>query len=589
MVDAEAHDADREVVVAARDLVGCEHRLALDHTPGLTPPVTQDSPEVTQRKQAAADHRARIRRFLAGVHSDGPPGTFAVVAADDHRTRVAQTLAACARGADWIYNADLPTDHDHGRKAHSELLVRADSGYLPVIVVNHRVSQPVSAAKKAVRPDGGTMMSSPMWGWMPMRDPNRSVRNQRRDLMRLAQLSAMLGDLGLGPQSDSDRVGGVIGLDADCIVVHSLSELIGDYRQTFDRRKSIARQEIHTEPRRINECRSCPWWTRCGPELTERRDVSLVVTGNQATVLTGMGISTIDELARYPGPAPADRAGRAPFDDVIVCAAAWLDGTKLIRRVDEPSVTRADVEVDVDMESYGEDGAYLWGTLLTDTSDPTREVRYRPFVTWDPLPTLDESRSFAEFWQWLTAERDAARADGKTFAAYCYSQSAENRWLLSSADRFIGRPGIPTRREVEDFIGSDEWVDIFEAVGRNFICPDGKGLKRIAPVAGFAWRDAEPSGEASMGWYREAVGMGDSDVDPTQRTRLLEYNEDDVRATKVLREWITDSAKDALPHEDQYLAFRRAEPGAPAPESEPERAQSVEERPATQQGDGPEK
>ena len=82
-------------------------------------------------------------------------------------------------------------------------------------------------------------------------------------------------------------------------------------------------------------------------------------------------------------------------------------------------MTRADVEVDVDMESYQEHGAYLWGTLLNVDGVSA----YRPFVSWDPVPTQDEARSFAEFWGWLMAEREAAALSGKTFAAYCYSRS----------------------------------------------------------------------------------------------------------------------------------------------------------------------
>jgi predicted RecB family nuclease len=173
---------------------------------------------------------------------------------------------------------------------------------------------------------------------------------------------------------------------------------------------------------------------------------------------------------------------------------------------------------------------------------------YRPFVSWDPVPTLDEARSFAEFWMWLMAERAGAAAAGKTFAAYCYSRAAEDKWLLDSARRFAGVEGIPTVAEIREFIDSPQWVDIYQAVGENFVCPNGKGLKKIAPVAGFHWRDAEASGEASMSWYREAVGY-DGDPDLTQRQRLLEYNEDDVIATKVLREWMSERALEEIPHE----------------------------------------
>lgn len=543
------------VVLHPRDLAGCEHRLALDQSHPDLVRARPDTPEAQRRKDAAADHRGGVRDMVRGLHSDQPPGTVVLVdPTSDHATRVAATMAACAAETPWIWNATLPTDRERGRRGHAELLIRNGSGYVPVIVVNHRVSYDVKPGNGG---NGGSTLTSPVWTWAPRPDASRNARNQRRDQLRLAQLTAMLLDLRLTPSADLvDLRGGVIGIDADCIVVFEMAGLLEDYAETFERRMAIAGQTIPTTPRRIGECRSCPWWPRCGPELEERRDVSLVVGGNQSIALGEIGITTIDQLAQFRGAPPTDWPGNIRFDDAVLNAIAWLTDIPLIRRLEEPQVDRADVEVDVDMESYGEHGAYLWGTLLTDNADPSREVRYRAFATWEPLPTRDEGRSFAEFWGWLTAEREAARAAGKTFAAYCYSQQAENRWLLGSARRFAGDDGVPPRAEVEEFIASDEWVDIYEAVGRNFICPNGKGLKRVAPVAGFTWRDAEASGEASMDWYRDAVGLGGATPDPAQRQRLLEYNEDDVRATKVLREWIDGPAKGEVPHEDTVLEFR---------------------------------
>jgi predicted RecB family nuclease len=204
-------------------------------------------------------------------------------------------------------------------------------------------------------------------------------------------------------------------------------------------------------------------------------------------------------------------------------------------------VPRADVEVDVDMESFGESGAYLWGCLLSG-ADIGIEPGYRSFVTWDPLPTADEARSFAEFWAWLSEVRARTAAAGLTFRAYCYNAMAENRWLFGSADRFAGLVGIPGRPEIQSFVDSAEWVDLFRAVSDQFLCAHGKGLKVVAPVAGFTWRDPEAGGEASMRWYRAAVGMDGELPEVAQRERLLQYNEDDVRATHALRVWMSGPA-----------------------------------------------
>ncbi len=107
--------------------------------------------------------------------------------------------------------------------------------------------------------------------------------------------------------------------------------------------------------------------------------------------------------------------------------------------------------------------------------------------------------------------------------------------------------GIPTRQQVRRFVESDEWVDLFRSVSDQFLCSRGKGLKVVAPVAGFSWRDPEASGEASMRWYRDAVGMDGGAPDLAQRERLLRYNEDDVRATYALRAWMSDEAMHAVP------------------------------------------
>jgi predicted RecB family nuclease len=236
-----------------------------------------------------------------------------------------------------------------------------------------------------------------------------------------------------------------------------------------------------------------------------------------------------------------------PFGDAVVLARAWLRDLTLVRRVPEMSVPRADVEVDVDMESFGDLGAYMWGCLLSGKAID-EEHGYRAFVTWDALPCDDEARSFAEFWTWLTGIRLRAKARGLSFRAYCYNELAENRWLLASAERFAGKPGIPTVAQVKEFIGSDSWVDLFGIVREQFLCAHGKGLKIIAPVAGFQWRDPEAGGENSMRWYRSAVGMNGDALDTEQRRRLLEYNEDDVRATHRLREWMTSDAMSRLPY-----------------------------------------
>jgi predicted RecB family nuclease len=276
--------------------------------------------------------------------------------------------------------------------------------------------------------------------------------------------------------------------------------------------------------------------------LARRHDISLVLRGEDALVLRAAGLHTVGQLAECDpaGEPPAPLHG-TPFADAVALARAYERGLPLVRRVVEVPVARADVEVDVDMESFGEGGAYLWGALLSTPGgvDIGESVGYRAFATWQPLPTDDEARSFAEFWGWFAGLRRRCASRGLTFTAYCYNEQAENRWLLGSAERFAGRPGIPSL--------PDAWVDLFAVVSRWFLCAQGKGLKRVAPAAGFAWHDPEASGENSMRWYRDAVGMDGAPPDLRQRERLLRYNADDVHATRILREWMCSPALAEVP------------------------------------------
>ncbi len=59
-------------------------------------------------------------------------------------------------------------------------------------------------------------------------------------------------------------------------------------------------------------------------------------------------------------------------------------------------------------------------------------------------------------------------------------------------------------------------------------------LKTLAKYLGFKWRDTHPSGAASIEWFDRWVTTDDLAV----RQRILDYNEDDCRATRVLLDGI---------------------------------------------------
>ncbi len=537
------------VLLDAAVVTRCRRRVHLEHDPtAVTEPRAALDPSTQRRIADAAAHRRAVADRLAAHHG----GDWAEVSPElPAEQRCAATLALLEQGAPLIWGGLLPTDTTGGRRGGVELLVRHRGGYLPVIVVRHKVTDPGCGALTSP-------LEEPRLAGART-DPDRKVRPQSRDQLRLAHAVRMLQAAGLAARGRA--TGGVIGLEADVVVWHNLEAptwpggrtAMVEYDVRFADRLAIARAAATeglplAQPSRVNECRSCPWWPTCGPALRASRDISMVLRGEDAAALRAAGLYTVDALAALDpaGQAPAPMPGTS-LRDAVVLARAWQRDLTLVRRNRQITVPRADVELDVDMESFDEDGAYLWGCLLSG-AEIGLPAGYQAFATWEPVPTPDEARSFAAFWSWLTEVRNHAAQRGRSFAAYCYNEQAENRWMLSSAERFAGAPGVPTTAEVREFITSDQWVDLYAVVGVEFLCAHGKGLKTIAPAAGFSWHDPEASGENSMRWYADAVGLDGGEPDLAQRARLLTYNADDVHATRALRRWMTSEQVNDVPY-----------------------------------------
>ncbi len=233
------------------------------------------------------------------------------------------------------------------------------------------------------------------------------------------------------------------------------------------------------------------------------------------------------------------RAGATNLSTQIDLARARTGPAPAYRRrgLERIEVPRADVEVDVDMEN-ADGGCYLWGALVTDRRGARPSTRYVPFATWDPDLGIGELAAFSGFWTWFVNERSLAHEDGATFRAYCYSRGAEEGQMRPIADRL----GI--RDEVDEFLASDEWVDLYEVTRTQLVTGRRMGLKETAPLAGFAWRFDDVGGSLAMVKYDVAVDDSDPEAQAEARRWILEYNEDDVRATAALREWLDGPGRD---------------------------------------------
>jgi predicted RecB family nuclease len=263
----------------------------------------------------------------------------------------------------------------------------------------------------------------------------------------------------------------------------------------------------------------------------------------QISDLARQGFRTVRDLARlHDGTLSYAELGMRDLVDQIDRARARVSPNPAyrMRGVETLDVPRADMEIDVDMESTN-DGVYLWGVLVSERDGDDRlNTEYKPFVSWDQHMEVAQLQAFKEFWDWLCGQRDECARTSRTLRAYCFSKGAENGQMKRIA------PALGLEDEVKEFLESDQWVDLHEVIRRQLVTGHSMGLKDVAPLAGFQWRCDDSGGTQAIVRYDEASATYDSLVRQDARRWLLEYNEDDVRATAALRAWLDGEARQLL-------------------------------------------
>ena len=81
-------------------------------------------------------------------------------------------------------------------------------------------------------------------------------------------------------------------------------------------------------------------------------------------------------------------------------------------------------------------------------------------------------------------------------------------------------------------------MDLLTIIREHYFGLQGLGIKKVAPAFGFDWRDEQPGGLQSQVWLQQARDRS-SEEHKAARQRILDYNEDDVRATAAIRAGLT--------------------------------------------------
>ena len=109
---------------------------------------------------------------------------------------------------------------------------------------------------------------------------------------------------------------------------------------------------------------------------------------------------------------------------------------------------------------------------------------------------------------------------------YIYSKYERTWWRLLQTKY----PDECTTENIQRLFDPAVTVDLYQVVAENSEWPtNDHSIKTLANYLGFKWSDSHPSGAASIEWYDRYCGCY-----ALAKARILEYNEDDCRAMRVL-------------------------------------------------------
>ncbi|MBW2970436.1 TM0106 family RecB-like putative nuclease [Candidatus Woesearchaeota archaeon] len=257
--------------------------------------------------------------------------------------------------------------------------------------------------------------------------------------------------------------------------------------------------------------KSCkwPWEAYCNRQAIEQNDISIVPNIGPALKkqLNEIGITTVQQLATQPISLDIPEA---TLKKIKTHAQAWLDKKPII--ITKPKLPKSKTEIYMDFEGTDEleteEGTvkvdYLIGVLINN--------EYKPFIAEN---LADEKRMIQEFLEFMKKHPNAT--------IYHYGPY-EKTHLAGIGEKY----NIDVKKIL------DNMTDVLSIVKKTAALPTlTMSLKEVSKFLGFKYRGMTDAQE-SIVLYLQYLETKEKEI----MKRILDYNEDDVRATKLIKEWL---------------------------------------------------
>jgi uncharacterized protein len=304
-----------------------------------------------------------------------------------------------------------------------------------------------------------------------------------------------------------------------------------EYQSALAEARAILARQITPQPAYAGVCKLCHWYTHCVEVLTAADDLTLIpFLGRSIRDAMQATVATIADLAAsnpegfingkksiFPGLGP-DRLRLFHARAVMLKDAkpkAYLRAPVSFR------VTPIELFFDIEVDPIREI-CYLHGVVERRDGNTDGE-RFVYFFTPEVSPNA-EREAFAQAYAYLTQEANSA--------IYYYSKYERTQYRKLQ-EKY---PDVCSADDIERLFDPARAVDLYgDVVIKATEWPTrDHSIKTLAKHLGFSWRDTHPSGAASIEWFDRWCREGD----PAVKQRILDYNEDDCRATRVLLDGI---------------------------------------------------